>query len=152
EKQVTQPFDRAQDALGRFTSDVHESFEAVQLVKVYGAEQRESARLAALAGQVRDARIKAIRVRAVFEAVLEAIPALTNIGLVVLGAVRVRDGHLTIGELSGFIFMFTLLVFPLRLIAYALSELPQSYAGFRRVRSTLDDPIEPDPAGSLGVA
>jgi ABC-type multidrug transport system fused ATPase/permease subunit len=48
--------------------------------------------------------------------------------------------------------MFTLLVFPLRLIAYALSELPQSYAGFRRVRSTLDDPIEPDPTGSLGVA
>jgi ATP-binding cassette subfamily B protein len=152
EKLVSGYFDTAQESLGRFTGEIHESFEAVQLVKVYGAEERETARLSVLAGSVRDARIKAIRVRAVFEAVLEAIPALTNIGLVVLGAVRVRDGHLTIGELSGFIFMFTLLVFPLRLIAYALSELPQSYAGFRRVRSTLDDPLEPDPAGSLGVA
>lgn len=152
EKKVTQHFDRAQDALGRFTSDVHESFEAVQLVKVYGAEQRESVRLARLAGDVRDARIRAVRLRAVFEAVLELIPALTNIGLVVLGAVRVRDGHISIGELSGFIYMFTLLVFPLRLIAYALSELPQSYAGFRRVQSTLDDPIVDDPVGQLAGA
>jgi ATP-binding cassette subfamily B protein len=151
EKLVSGYFDTAQESLGRFTGEIRESFEAVQLVKVYGAEERETARLSVLAGRVRDARIKAIHVRAVFEAVLEAIPALTNIGLVVLGAVRVRDGHLTIGELSGFIFMFTLLVFPLRLIAYALGELPQSYAGFRRVRSTLDDPIEADPAGTLGV-
>jgi ATP-binding cassette subfamily B protein len=151
EKLVSGYFDTAQESLGRFTGEIHESFEAVQLVKVYGAEERETARLSVLAGRVRDARIKAIHVRAVFEAVLEAIPALTNIGLVVLGAVRVRDGHLTIGELSGFIFMFTLLVFPLRLIAYALGELPQSYAGFRRVRSTLDDPIEADPAATLGV-
>ena len=152
EKKVTQHFDRAQDALGRFTSDVHESFEAVQLVKVYGAEQRESVRLARLAGDVRDARIRAVRLRAVFEAVLELIPALTNIGLVVLGAVRVRDGHISIGELSGFIYMFTLLVFPLRLIAYALGELPQSYSGYRRVIATIDDPVVPDPAARLGVA
>ncbi|HWL43059.1 MAG TPA: ABC transporter ATP-binding protein [Ilumatobacter sp.] len=152
EKRVSGHFDNAQEALGIFTGDVHESFEAVQLVKVYGAEQRETERLGTLAGSIRDSRIKAVRVRSVFEAALELIPALTNIGLVVLGAARVRDGQLTIGELSGFVYMFTLLVFPLRLIAYALGELPQSYAGYRRVVATLDDPIEADPVESVGVA
>jgi ATP-binding cassette subfamily B protein len=152
EKLVTSYFDRAQDAIGVFTSEVHESFEAVQLVKVYGAEQRETDRLTRLAWAIRDPRVKAVQIRAIFEAALEAIPALTNIGLVVLGAVRVRDGALTIGELSGIIYMFTLLVFPLRLIAYALSELPQSYAGYRRVRATLDEPIEPDPSDALARA
>lgn len=152
ERLVGGHFDRAQDSLGRFTTHVHESFEAVQLVKVYGAEQRETERLGVIAGEVRDHRVRAVALRAVFEAALELIPALTNIGLVVLGATRVRDGQLTIGELSGFIYMFTLLVFPLRLIAYALGELPQSYAGFRRVAATLDDPLVPDPADSLGTA
>ncbi len=152
EKRVSGHFDSAQEALGVFTGDVHESFEAVQLIKVYGAEQRETERLGALAGAIRDSRVRAVRVRSVFEALLELVPSLTNIGLVVLGAMRVRDGHLTIGELSGFVYMFTLLVFPLRLIAYALSELPQSYAGYRRVAATLDDPLVADPTGALAVA
>lgn len=150
ERLVSEHFDQAQDALGRFTGEVHESFEAVHLVKVYGAEHRETERLSRLAGDVRDPRVRAVRVRAVFESVLELVPSLTNIGLVVLGAWRVREGHLSIGELSGFIFMFTLLVFPLRLIAYALGELPQSYSGYARVRATIDEPLDPDPEESLG--
>ena len=56
-----------------------------------------------------------------------------------------RSGDVTVGELSSFIYLFTLLVFPLRLIGYALSELPHSLAGWRRVREVLDEPIEPDP-------
>ena len=152
EKRVSGHFDAAQEALGVFTGNVHESFEAVQLVKVYGAEQRETDRLGTLAGDIRDSRVRAVRLRAVFESALELIPGLTNIGLVVLGAMRVRDGELTIGELSGFIYMFTLLVFPLRLIAYALGELPQSYSGYRRVAATLDDELVGDPAAALGTA
>jgi ABC-type multidrug transport system fused ATPase/permease subunit len=143
-------FDDAQRALGDFTGAVHESFEAVQLVKSYGAGSRETERLSALAGRIRDARIRAVHLRGTFEALLEVIPSLTNIGIVVLGATRVRSGHVSIGELSAFIYMFTLLVFPLRLIGYALSELPHSYAGYRRVRATLDDPLDDDPDAAIG--
>ena len=39
-----------------------------------------------------------------------------------------------------FIYMFTLLVFPLRIIGYALSELPHAYAGYRRVAAIIDEP------------
>jgi ATP-binding cassette, subfamily B, bacterial len=150
ETRVAVHFDDAQQAIGEFTGAVHESFEAVQLVKAYGAQDRETERLSAMAGRVRDARIKAVTIRGTFEAVLDTLPSLTNIGLVLLGAYRVDSGDVTVGELSGFIFMFTLLVFPLRLIGYALSELPHSYTGFRRVRSTADDPLEDDPENSIG--
>ncbi|HUF96991.1 MAG TPA: ABC transporter ATP-binding protein [Ilumatobacter sp.] len=149
ERKVSKPFDEAQDALGEFSGQVHESFEAVQLVKVYGAEGRETERLAELANAIRDPRIRAVRIRGTFEACLEFLPSFTNIGLVVLGASRVESGQVSVGELGGFIFMFTLLVFPLRLIGYALSELPYSYAGWAKVRETLDAPIEADPAASL---
>ena len=48
--------------------------------------------------------------------------------------------------------IFTLLVFPLRLIGFALSALPHSLAGWTRVREVLDEAVEPDPAADLGVA
>lgn len=152
ERNVTRHFDAAQDALGEFSGAVHESFEAVQLVKAYGAEQRETDRLSTLAVRIRDPRIRAHQLRGTFEALLETIPSLTNIGIVVLGAYRVDAGQVTVGQLSGFIFMFTVMVFPLRLIGYALSELPASYAGYRRVRGVLDDPFDDDPSEARRTA
>ena len=53
-------FDRAQDELGQLSAAVHESFEGVQLVKAYGAEQRETERLSTIAGRLRDARVNAV--------------------------------------------------------------------------------------------
>jgi ABC-type multidrug transport system fused ATPase/permease subunit len=152
QKRVDRHYDAAQQALGDFSGAVHESFEGVQLVKAYGAEHRETERLSAMASVIRDARIRAVYLRGTFEALLEVIPSLTNIGIIVLGAMRVDSGEVTIGELSGFIFMFTLLVFPLRLIGYALSELPHSSAGYRRVKGTIDEPIDPDPELSIRPA
>ena len=147
QKRVDVFYDAAQGHLGDLSAGVHESFDGVQLVKAYGAEVRETERLAEIAGRLRTARIGAVRLRGTFEALLDVLPSITNVGLVVLGAYRVRSGDLTVGELSSFIYLFTLLVFPLRLIGYALSELPHSVAGWRRVREVLDEPIEPDPRG-----
>lgn len=152
ERVVNRHYTRAQDALGEFSGAVHESFEGVQLVKAYGAEPRETVRLSEMAGEIRDARVHAVRLLATFEAALDVVPALTNIALVVVGALRVRSGDLTVGELSASVFMFTLLVFPLRLFGYALSELPLSYAGYRRVREVVDAPLDTDPETTIGDA
>lgn len=148
---VDQHFDDAQQALGEFSGAVHESFEAVQLVKAYGAGDRETERLSLMAGRIRDARVRAVHLRGTFEALLDAIPSAANIGIVLLGAARVRSGDLTIGELSGFVYLFSLLVFPLRVIGYAMSGLPQAYAGYHRVKATIDEPLDPDPVDSIGT-
>ena len=63
----------------------------MQLVKAYGAEQRETERLSEIAGRLRDARIDAVRLRGTFEALLDVVPSLTNVGLVLLGAFRVQQ-------------------------------------------------------------
>ncbi len=152
QKRVDTFYDAAQNHLGDLSARVHESFDGVQLVKAYGAEQRETERLSEIAARLRAARIDAVRLRGTFESLLDVVPSLTNVGLVLLGAYRVQSGDLTIGELSSFIYLFTLLVFPLRLIGYALSELPHSLAGWRRVREVLDEPIEPDPLASIATA
>jgi ABC-type multidrug transport system fused ATPase/permease subunit len=152
ERLVSGHFTRAQDQLGEFSAGVHESFEGVQLVKAYGAEERETARLGGLAERVRSSRVQALSIRSGFEALLDVIPSLTNIVLVVLGARRVDAGDVTVGEFTSVIFLFTLLVFPLRLIGYALSELPRSRAAWLRIRTVVGEPIERDPRADIGVA
>jgi ATP-binding cassette subfamily B protein len=149
---VERHYDTAQQHLGALSAGVHESFEGVQLVKAYGAERRETERLSSMAGDVRDARIRAVRLRGTFEAALEVVPSLANVALVWIGAYRVRSGDVTVGELSSFVFMFSLLVFPLRLIGYALSEMPHSMSGWTRIRAVLDEPTEPDPSDGIRPA
>ena len=145
QRRVDKWFDIAQGELGVLSAAVHESFEGVTVVKAFGAENRETERLAIIASRVQNARIEAIRLRSLFEAALDFVPNLTNICLVVGGAYRVRSGDLSVGELASFIYMFTLLVFPLRLIGYALSEMPRSQAGFDRIQSLRKSPIVEDP-------
>jgi ATP-binding cassette, subfamily B, bacterial len=145
QRRVDRWFDLAQDELGSLSAAVHESFEGVTVVKAFGAELQETNRLATIASRVKVARIEAIKLRSLFEAGLDFVPNLTNICLVVGGSFRVRSGDLSVGELASCIYMFTLLVFPLRLIGYAFSEMPRSQSGFARLRSLLDQEILADP-------
>ena len=152
QRRVDRHFDAAQAELGRLSASVHESFEGVQLVKAYGAEQRETERLSEIAGRVRDSRVRAVHLQGTFDAVLDVLPSLANVAIVVVGAYRVNSGELTVGELTSFIYLFTLLVFPLRLIGYVLSSMPFSLAGWTRVREVLDEPLDADPLDAVGRA
>ena len=150
QRRVDRHYNTAQDELGRLSAAVHESFEGVAVVKSFGAETRETERLAVIARRLREARLSAVRLRSIFEALLDSVPTVVNILLLMGGAFRVRSGDMTVGELTSFMYLFTLLVFPLRLVGYTLSELPHSLAGWQRIRSLLDQPLEADPALSLG--
>lgn len=152
ERSVSAHYTRAQTQLGEFSAGVHESFEGVQVVKAYGAEHRETQRLSGLADLVRASRVEAVARRSWFDALTDMIPALANIALVLLGAIRVESGDLTVGEFTSVIFLFTLLVLPLRLIGYALSELPRSMAAWTRIQSVVNEPVEPDPEAAIGQA
>jgi ABC-type multidrug transport system fused ATPase/permease subunit len=151
ERSVSHHYTRAQEHLGDFSAAVHESFEGVQLVKAYGAEERETVRLTGLADRVRAARVEAIARRSWFDALTDMIPAIANIGLVLLGAARVESGDVTVGQFTSVIFLFTLLVLPLRLIGYALSELPRSMAAWIRIQAVVSEIVLDDPAAAIGT-
>ena len=151
QKRIDRYYALAQDELGNLSEAVHESFDGVMVVKSFGAEDRETERLSIITSRLRNARIEAVSVRSMFEAALDAVPSLINIALIVLGAMRVKSGAMTIGDLTSFIYLFTLLVFPLRIIGYLFSEIPHSVAGWRRVREVLDEPIENDPNKDIQI-
>ena len=152
QNRVDRHFSRAQDEMGKLSEAALESFEGVTVVKAFGAEDRETVRLAEITGRLRDARVRAMRARATFEMMLDTVPSVANLVLLVVGAVRVRDGHITVGDLAASMYLFTLLVVPLRLIGYVFSELPHSYAGWRRVQEILAEPLESDPRAELRTA
>ena len=152
QRRVDKHFDRAQNEMGKLSEAVLESFEGVTVVKAFGAEARETERLSTITSRLRDARINAVRARATFEMTLDAIPSLANLTVLFVGAIRVADGHLTVGELASVLYLFTLLVLPLRLIGYVFSEIPHSQAGWLRVREILDAPLAPDPENRIEAA
>ena len=149
QRRVDRFFRAAQDELGSLSEAVHESFDGVSVVKAFGAEERETERLAVIASRLREARVGAVRLRSTFESLLDGVPNVVNIGLLLAGAYRVQSGAMTVGEMTSFVYLFTLLVFPLRLIGFALSELPHSQAGLDRVQEVIDEPLEVDPAAAL---
>ncbi|MFM8779412.1 MAG: ABC transporter ATP-binding protein, partial [Acidimicrobiaceae bacterium] len=145
QRRIDRFYNVAQKELGTLSEAVHESFDGVMVVKSFGAEERETEKLATISSRLKDARISAIGVRSVFEAMLDVVPTLINILLIVLGAFRVKAGEMSVGDLSSFIYLFTLLIFPLRIIGYLFSEIPHSVAGWRRIREVLDEEIHEDP-------
>ena len=149
QRRVDRFYNTAQDELGKLSAAVHESFDGVAVVKSFGAEDRETERLAVIARRLREARLGAVRLRSTFEALLDGVPTAVNILILVGGAYRVRAGAMSVGELTSFIYLFTLLVFPLRLIGFTLSEVPHSLAGWTRIRDLLDQPVVADPARTL---
>ena len=145
QRRIDRHYDSAQHELGALSSAVHESFDGVMVVKAFGAEERETHRLSVISTRLKDARIRAVSARSTFEALLDGVPSLINILLLVIGAMRVESQSMSVGELTSFIYLFTLLIFPLRIIGYVLSSVPHSASGYKRVREILDEPVARDP-------
>jgi ABC-type multidrug transport system fused ATPase/permease subunit len=149
QRKVDYHYQVAQDELGALSEAAHESFDGVLVVKAFGAEQRETERLAVISQRLRKARTNAITLRSTFESVIDAAPSLVNIAIIALGAMRVRDDAMTVGELSAFVFLFTLVSLPLRIVSFLFSELPHSASGWARVRQVLEEPLQPSPRQAI---
>ncbi|MBA2496164.1 MAG: ABC transporter ATP-binding protein, partial [Acidimicrobiia bacterium] len=143
QRSVDQPAERAQHELGRTSAVAHESFDGALVVKALGAEAIEGERFGRAAESLRDAKIRVAEIRAGFEAVLDALPALGIVAVLVVGAWRVDAGAISTGTVVAFVSLFTVLVFPLRLIGYLLGELPAAMVGLARVDAVLAEPADP---------
>ncbi|MFC6020338.1 ABC transporter ATP-binding protein [Plantactinospora solaniradicis] len=128
---------RAQQMRAQVSAIAHESFDGALVVKTMGQEARETTRFAAQAGELRDALISVGRLRGVFDPMLETLPSLGTLAVLLVGAVRLGQGAVTITELVSVAFLFTVLAFPVRAIGWVLAELPRSVAGWDRLQAVL---------------
>ncbi len=129
---------RAQALRGEVSEVAHESFDGALVVKTLGREREETARFATKAHQLRDVNVRAGRVRAAFDPVLEALPNLGVLAVLTAGVVQVLHGAADAGDVVTVGYLLTVVAFPIRSLGWLVGEFPRSVVGFNRVSAVLD--------------
>lgn len=123
---------------GRVSSVAHESFDGALTVKALGREAEETARFGRAVSVHRERLVAIGRLIGSFRTAVDAIPAVSMIALLVVGAVRIRAGVISAGDLITITYLLSLLSVPIRLIGYVTWDLASSLAGWQRVQEVLD--------------
>jgi ABC-type multidrug transport system fused ATPase/permease subunit len=129
---------RAQALRAELSEVAHESFDGALVVKSLGREAEETERFAHKAQQLREVNIRAGRIRAAFDPLLEALPNLGVLLVLVVGVVRVSAGLTDPGNVVTVAYLLTIVSFPIRSLGWLVGEFPRSVVGFNRVQAVLD--------------
>ena len=135
---------------------VEESVGGIRVVKGFGAEAVQGAKLEKEADDIREVSIEAARIRAKFLPAIELLPQVGLIAVLGVGGMQVIDGELTLGQLVQFNFYVALLVAPLRMLGMAIAWGQRAAAAIERVNEVLDtvplvtDPGEPSDLPAAG--
>ncbi len=129
---------RAQALRAELSEVAHESFDGALVVKSLGRETEETGRFARKADQLRDVNVRAGRVRAAFDPILEALPSLGVLAVLAVGVVRVEQGLTDAGNVVTIAYLLTIVSFPIRSLGWLVGEFPRSVVGFNRVSAVLD--------------
>ncbi len=129
---------------------VEESVGGIRVVKGFGAEQVQAAKLEKEADDIRAVSIEAARIRAKFLPAIELLPQIGLIAVLGVGGMQVIDGDLSLGDLVKFNFYVALLVAPLRMLGMAIAWGQRAAAAIERVNEVLDTvPLVTDPEAPL---
>lgn len=127
----------AQDLRGEIAALAHESFDGALTVKALGREDYERDRFEERSEALRDVLIRVGTIWANFRSVVEAIPQLTIVVMLLVGASRIGT-TLTPGDLVGAAFLMSLLALPIHVIGFITWDLAESTAAWRRVNRVLE--------------
>jgi ATP-binding cassette subfamily B protein len=128
----------SQQKAGVVAGVVEESVSGVRIVKGFGQEQRELGRLARAAADLYASRVRALRIRSRYQATLQALPPLAQVGLLALGGWLAIQGRVTLGTFLVCANYVTQLQAPTRLLAGLLVVGQQARASVERIYELLD--------------
>ena len=136
----------------QLASVVEETVSGVRVVKGFGAEPVQAARLRVEADDVFDESMAAARIRATY---LPALDLLPNIGLIAVlgyGGHLVLTDQLSLGDLVAFNVYVVLLIWPLRMLGMIVAQWQRSVASAERVHEILDTtPVIVDHPSGAGL-
>ncbi len=124
------------------TSVAEEGLSAIALVKAFAREPYERARFEAAAGGSRDARLRSIRLRAVFTPLIDLVATGGTVLVIWFGVGAVASGHLTLGGLVVFLGYLGALYAPIQGLAHLGGTVQRALVGAARVAEVLD--VTPD--------
>jgi ATP-binding cassette subfamily B protein len=143
-----------QQRLADLSQVVEESIGGIQVIKAYGQESQEQAKLDHRAERIFRRTLRLAWIRAAYQPGFEMIPAFATVAVLWLGGIRVVGGQLTLGEFVAFTQYLAILNFPLRITGWFFAQLPRAAAASTRIHTLLGiapeiddppDPVEPPP-------
>ena len=137
---------------------VEESVSGIRVIKGFGAEPVQQEKLRKEADDIRDASMKAARIRSRFLPAIDLLPSLGLVAVLGLGGHRVINGDMTIGGLVAFNTYLTMLIWPMRNIGMTIAMGQRAAAALLRVNEVLSevpqiaDPRKPEALPVAGLA
>jgi len=132
---------RVQDQQGDLATYVEEAATGIRVLKALGRRDEAAARHGAQAALVRQTQIEKARLRGTFWASLDLLPNAV-IGLILLlGALAVGRGELSLGGLVAFIALALQLVWPIEAMGYILASGQEAATAAQRIYEIFD--LEP---------
>ncbi|MGA7206246.1 MAG: ABC transporter ATP-binding protein [Specibacter sp.] len=128
----------AQQREGDVIQIVDEVVNGVRVVKAFGQEQHEVERLADSAGKLYGSQMRATRLQARYQPLLQAIPSLGQVAVLAAGGFLVLQHDITLGTFLAFSTYVAQLMAPARQLAGLLTIGQQARAGLERIFQLLD--------------
>jgi ATP-binding cassette subfamily B protein len=147
---------RVQDQEGDLATQIEEAATGIRVLKALGRGPQASARHGALAAEVYQTQVDKASMLGSFWALLDLIPNAVIGIIIVLGAVAVSTGSLTLGGLVAFITLALQLVWPVEALGYIIASGQEAGTAAQRVLEIFDTAPEitdhnTDPAERAGV-
>ena len=142
QRQFTKLSRAAQDQSGNVATHVEEQALGLRVVKAFGREEYAYERFDERATALFETEVNKVRVSAKFWTLLEAIPSVSLIIVLGIGAYAAGNGLVTMGTLVAFITMMLSLVWPIASLGFLLSMTQEAMTAANRVAEIFDAPRE----------
>jgi ATP-binding cassette subfamily B protein len=131
---------RVQQKEGDLTTVVEENAAGVRVVKAFGREAEERAKLQREARALLGENLRAARLRGFYTPLLAALPQLSLAAILWYGGRLTIDGEITLGTLVAFNSYLVMLVWPLQSLGMLFGFAQRAAASAERVFEVLDRP------------
>ena len=141
------PLVAVQEQSAEVAGVVEETLSGMRVVKGFGFESTQDAKLAAAADELFEQSLKTSGVRARFLPAIELVPNLGLVAFLAYGGHLTIEGELTVGELVGFNLYVVMLIQPLRMLGMVVAQAQRAIAAGERIDEVLATaPAIVDPA------
>ena len=130
---------KVKEAEARMTTEVEEQLGGIRVVKAFGNEEYASSKVESAVSSIYDTSLEYLKLRTRFVPMFELIPMIITLAVLLLGGYLSINELISLGEFIAFTQYVFLLLWPLRITAWFLSEIPSSVAAGTRILELLDE-------------
>ena len=130
---------KVKEAEARMTTEVEEQLGGIRVVKAFGNEEYASGKVESAVSSIYDTSLDYLKLRTRFVPMFELIPMIITLAVLLLGGYLSINDLISLGEFIAFTQYVFLLLWPLRITAWFLSEIPSSVAAGTRILELLDE-------------